>query len=270
MTEQMMDTMELHHCKHCGQDKPADQMRRDKSYASGFRPQCLDCKSRMEGKKRRKPTSKTVAETKTVSKQSAPKNTAPPKKKAAPKLPPEERLYRCNRCERDDVPFTDMTKDRRKFMGVGSWCLRCRRERDEELRSEKKTEELRLERQQASKAVTKKTALADVWEYCFKCNGKSRPGVLRQPPASVANGYPEGALLCGACSNKASDRADIIRAERARMGLPEKATRKQLESAARVAALRELAINHADEYRRAYQRNMNSLGVEAEKKWISL
>lgn len=272
-----MATMELFHCKHCGQDKPADEMRRDKSYKSGFRPQCLDCKRRMEGSTAKK----TVDKIKTVHKQTAPKNTAPPTKaaspqapkpkpKPAPKLPPEERLYRCNRCEREDVPWVEMTKDRRKFMGVGSWCLQCRREREEELRSEKKTEELRQEKQKEVVNANKKATLADVWEHCFKCNAKARPGILRQPPPLVANGFPDGALLCGNCMNRAGDRTDIVRAERARMGIPEDASRKQLESAARVAALRELAQTHADEYRKIFQRYMMALGVESEKKWISL
>lgn len=248
----MTVTMELHHCNHCGQDKPADEMRKDKSYASGYRPQCLACKRVKESKGK-------------PAKQAAPKNTAPKKK-----LPPEERLFPCNRCERNDVPFMEMTKDRRKFMGVGSWCLKCRRERDEELRLER-AEAQRVEaKRKAEEQARARAAVGDEWEFCWKCNAKSRPGNFRQPPAAVANGYPEGAVLCHNCSSRAGDRVDMVRAERRRLGIPDDANRKQLESAARVAALRELALNHESEFRKLFERYMMALGVEQEKKWISL
>jgi hypothetical protein len=250
MTNQMV-TMELHHCRYCEQDKPASEMRRDSSYTSGFRPQCLDCKRKKEGR--------------------APKKTAPPKTTPqAEKLPPEQRVFPCTRCKRKDIPFKEMTKDRRKFMGVGSVCLPCRREREEELRFARAEAQRMEAKERAARVEPVKVGTGDDWEYCWKCNSKARPGNFRQPPPAVANGYPEGAVLCTNCSSRAGDRVDMIRAERRRLGVRDDATRKELESTARVAALRELALNHEAEYRKLFERYMMALGVEQEKKWISL
>jgi uncharacterized protein with PIN domain len=241
-----MDTMELHHCRHCGQDKPADAMRRDSSYKSGFRPQCLSCKRKME------------APTPPKRKKGSPRNRAPKKKLTA-----EERLYPCTKCGRDDVPFAEMTKDKRKFMGVGSVCLACRRSRNHELAE--------AERQRkALEAEERRRAAEGEWVYCYRCNSQHRPGSLHHPPAAVAAGFPEEARLCGKCMQRTTSREDIVRAERARSGLNGNATRKELESAARVAALRELAQLHSTDYRNLLRRHMDRLGVEQEKRWITL
>lgn len=241
-----------HHCKYCGQDKPESEMRRDSRYPTGFRPQCLDCKSKAEGRTRRK--------------------SAPPTKKSSSSgksgkgLPAEKRLYSCTACKRDDIPFSDMMKDKRKFMGVASQCLPCRRSKE----AARTAEKLRLQQEEEAKKALLLKAVGDEWEYCFKCNQKARPGTLTQPPSTVAAGFPDGVKVCAKCVQHLTNREDIIRAERARHNIPPNATRKQLESAARVAALRELAQIHASDYRMLLRRYMDSLGVESEKKWVTL
>lgn len=240
---------QLHHCRHCGGDFPAEKMRRDSSYASGFRPQCLDCKRRKEAK----------------TSPSAGQRAA----KAKPrKLTAEERLYSCARCGRKDVPFGEMTKDKRKFMGVGSWCRKCRRERDAEL---KVVEERRRAEEERQREIDEQQKLAgDDWVFCWKCNAKQRPDGLRQPPAAIAAGYPPEARLCQRCLTRTSERSEIVAAERRRRGLPNDATHKQLESAARVGALRELAQLHESEYRQLFRRHADALGVEQGKRWLTL
>jgi hypothetical protein len=106
---------DLHFCKHCQQSKPATEMRKDRSYASGYRPQCLDCKAKKEAPKQKRPVTKK-------------------------RVPFEDRLYSCTKCERNDISFWDMCKDKRKFGGVASTCLDCRRKREAELEARRAQE----------------------------------------------------------------------------------------------------------------------------------
>ena len=240
----MTDTMDdLHFCKFCEQSKPAAEMRKDCSYASGYRPQCLDCKAKADVGRRRPPKKKTA--------------------KAKP-VPFEERLWPCRACKQD-IPFAEMSKDKRKFGGVGGICLECRRNRDRELAAEKEAEAKRQAEQEA-----RQIASSTEWEYCFKCNSRHRPGILKQPPPALAAGYPDDATLCSKCMAKVNSREDVIRAERAKHNLGDNPTRKQLEAAARVSALRQLAVIHEDEYRELIRYFRNQLGVEPEKRWITL
>lgn len=232
-----MTASDLHLCKQCQKKKPADQMRKDSSYASGYRPQCLECKAKKEGPKKARPR----------------------------KVPFEKRLYPCTRCERDDIPFHEMCKDKRKFAGVASICLACRRKREAELEAARQAEEQEDAKRQAQIQVA-----GSDWEYCFKCNSQHRPGVMKQPPASIAAGFPEEALLCSKCLQRSTSREDTVRAERAKHGLGQNATHKDLVSAARVAALRQLATENESRYKELVRHFKEQLGVEFEKKWITL
>lgn len=271
----MTETMELLHCTTCDQDKPLDQMRKDSRSPTGYRQQCKACKQARDNKRPKgKPAAAALSEVVTPPPalvQPIPGKSKPMKVRTkAEKLAAEDRLYPCIKCERDDVPFDEMTKDKRKFMGVGSWCKACRRDRDAEMREESR----RKQQEEAAAAVEREKAkrghYGDEWEYCYRCNSKARPGVLRQPPSLMAASYPDDALLCANCVGRALDRSERVTMERKRLGIPADASRKQLESAARVAALRELAQSHQEEFRRLFNRNLDAIGVEVEKKWITL
>lgn len=221
-------------CKGCGERKPLDEMRKDSRYASGYRPQCLSCKRRMDAAQRQR--------------------------KRRQRKPAEERLYPCNYCGREDVPYDEMSKDKNKFMGVSTQCLACRRKKAaQNLRPEPK------HRRGESRAAT-----SGDYVKCAKCENEHLPKSMMQPPPLMAGVYPAGALLCRRCADSAGGREDEIKAERVRRGLAPYATKKEIESAARLGAVRDLIELHNKEFTRLYDTHLDMLGMARQPKWITL
>lgn len=266
-----MATETLLLCKHCNFPKPKSEMRKDSSYPDGVRSQCRSCKNSADAERKAGSNGKTNAKVTveattemSVAKQKKQARKEAHRRKKAKERSRTPKTFPCSRCGRDDLLFEEMSKDKRKVGGVGTQCLKCRREREKEL----KTEALAKEEQELVERSAD-TGNND-WVYCFKCNAQVRSHALRQPPTTIPGLYPPGARLCSKCISKVGERDDLVRKARLRRGLPENASRNELVSAARVEALKQLIEEHDREYQTFLEQQMTLLGVEQEKKWISL
>lgn len=245
-----MNTDTLLHCNHCDQDKPPSEMRKDKTRPGGYRSQCKECK-------RRKEKSQERARLKEARRPSARQNQRG--------LPPEQRLFECSKCGRDDVPWAQMSKDKRKFMGVSSVCLECRRGYDRK----KRELDMKVDRVPPVTDEARKEAEALGYAFCTRCQTKLRSESLYQVPLDVAKLHPPGSRFCKPCSETVLSSEQRMNSERKAYGLKGSPAQKDLASAARVAALRDLMNEYPAKYQMLYQRHAAALGLKQESRWVT-
>lgn len=232
-------------CNHCREYKPFDEMRKDASYEDGIRPECLACKRKRDTERRVAKGAKEKIEARRAARKEA---TARRREKAENTVVPEKMLFECTKCERTDIPYEDMGKDKRALHGVSSTCLACRRQKD------------RQKRDQIPEGKGK----------CAKCKDIFVEEILVQPPPMIAAGLPKDSMLCKKCLLRIDNRDAVARAERIRRGLRVDASRREIEAAARAAALRDLVEDHPREYRDKFERHLSILGLEPRRQWVSL
>ena len=185
------------------------------------------------------------------------------------------KLFSCNTCGRDDIPFEDMCKDKSKPDGIKMpLCLACRKNknkvsRGERLRREAEEHSRLLEVARKERRAARQRA-GRVKDECDKCEKTVSTERLFQPPVSVLPGLGSNARWCSECIAAGPDDDDLLRAARVEAGLKADATCSALESRARVLALQKLVENHPSEFRNLLARQRSVLGADVERKWVSL
>lgn len=220
-------------------------MRKDAAYEDGVRPQCLSCKRRRDAEYR----NKGKIESRKAARKAA-RMAANEKRKAKElnKKDPRDMLFECSLCERTDVRYEDMEKDKNRFNGVTNRCLACRR-----LKERKKRE-----------------GVPEGYSRCVHCKKPHSTKLLMKPPPSVSESLPKDALVCKGCLGSIETQDTVIHAERVKRGLTKNATRKEVESVARVTALKILIANHDAEYKRLFEHQLKVLGLSPRREWVTL
>lgn len=287
-------------CKHCGGEYGFAEMRKDSRNSSGVRNQCLYCKRKQDSAREAKAVDALATATDSrlcrICGESKPLS-AMVKDKRKPdgtdgrcldcrrqnltvksnafvaKIADRDRSHICEECG-TDTPYAEMTKDRKRFGGVGPICLACRRAKDRARAAELRAEQQRLlerQRQESDRLRAEErqvSLLAGEWEFCYRCNGRFRPGSGSQLPSAIV--APPGVRACKKCFDTLQQGTSLIEAERKRIGLDLQASADKVKAAARVEAVKALIEAHRDEYDRAVTVAYRRLGVQEEKKWVRL